>query len=91
VPKEIRLSRWLCGDALTYENVDTISYDGLYEESARLSIKLRLTEVLKIKGGRLSTRAADAFIHNAQVTLGRYRSNQRPQREISEKDCQKIM
>jgi hypothetical protein len=91
VPKEDRLSTWLCSGVLAYEDSSPISFDRLYDENARLSVSLRLTEPRPMKSGQPGTRAADAFILNARVALAAHRSDRHLLKSFSGEDCQKIV
>ena len=92
LPKEDRLSAWLCSGALEYKNVDMASFDDLYDRSGDMLINMRFTEPVKTKDGRVITRAAEYFILNAQVILDTYRGDQQQaSKAIPIKDCRRIL
>jgi hypothetical protein len=86
VPLETRLSRWMCSDALTFEDAGPIRLVDLYTQPEVISINLELTEPVFMEGDRSSIRAADIFILNARTALDAHRSDQQPQKAIPEKD-----
>ena len=90
VPKEDRLSEWLCSNDLMYDEVIT-SLDNLYDKHPKMPINMRFTEPVRMKNGRVITRAANAIILNAQTILNAYRSDQQAQKKIPIEDYQKIM
>ena len=90
VPKEDRLSEWLRSGDLIYENVGTINITDLYEQSAKIWINMGLTEPVEMKGGRVTTRAAEYCILNAQAILDTYRGDRQALEKISDEDYRKI-
>ena len=90
VSEEDCLSAWLCSDALMYENVNSVSLDKIYDTDSKVSINMRLTEPVKMKGDRVVTRAAEYFILNAQAILDIYQSDQQAL-EVSIENSRKIL
>jgi hypothetical protein len=95
-PKEDRLSMWLCGGGVSYpEPKYSVAPGELYGEfptdkGGPLSIYLKLTVPMEMPDGQLITRAADAFISNAQLALNKYRGDAKV-RTITEADYKIIM
>ena len=89
VPREVRLSRWLCSGDLAYEDVNTIRLYNLYDQFTGISINMRFTKPVEMKNGRAVTRAAEYCVLNARAILDAYRTDQQA-RKISGGDCRKI-
>jgi hypothetical protein len=86
LPKEQRLTKWLL-DSVSYMRSPPVKAGSLYSGAVNyltmeLLVNLQLIVPKRLDDGRITTRAADIFIRNAQATLDANRDNQQSRKAL---------